>query len=495
MQSILNASLFVSASGIMSLVAGFVSSVVIARVLGAEGTGLTALAVWVAITAAIISSTGVPAIVLRYISRQENTAEAQNGLVNLLYRRFLWPVLLASTLFLAYGVGDYFFEGLNNALVWGIAGLICFAYAQGHYVIAADHGLGHFHKTAHKTAWGCALQIPVTIAGAVFFGPAGAMAGYLCRYLPQAFGLSAYKHPSRTEGIEITPQMVRYGQSNWLTIVLDTLVKTRVEFLFIGFFFTVTEVGYFAVGVTFSSLILQLSLYLAAGLTPGFGKLHDDHAREDLQLSYDRALRWLSLLLVPVSLGGAAVMPALIPLAFGQDFAAAIPIGTLLVLFALPQALSAVMLSAMLAFEHDRPLLLINIVFAGILVILNLVLVPVYGGVGAAIVRGLIGVFAFAFMLTYCQKALGLSVNLVAMAKLLVSGVACAATASIIVFFIDGLPGLLLAIPGAAFVYLAFLRLIKPFPRNDLNALGRLISDKFPCRVQPVALRALAILR
>ncbi len=142
MQSILSASLFVSASGIMSLIAGFISSVVIARLLGADGTGLTALALWVAITAAIVASTGMPAIVLRYISRQENSEEVRNGFVNLLHRRFVWPVLLASAAFIAYGAADYFFEGANTAFVWIIAGLICLAYAQGHYVIAADHGLG-----------------------------------------------------------------------------------------------------------------------------------------------------------------------------------------------------------------------------------------------------------------------------------------------------------------------------------------------------------------
>ena len=126
MQSILSASLFVSISGILSLFGGFVSSIIIARVLGAEGTGITALALWVGMTGAIVASMGIPAVLLRYISRQDDTAEARNGLVNLLYGRFLWPVLLVSGLFLGYAVHVYNSAGLNSALVWAIAGAVWF---------------------------------------------------------------------------------------------------------------------------------------------------------------------------------------------------------------------------------------------------------------------------------------------------------------------------------------------------------------------------------
>lgn len=494
MQSILNASLFVSLSGIMSLFAGFLSSVVIARFLGAEGTGLTAMALWVAMTGSIVASIGIPAVVLRYISRQEETAEARNGLVNLLYGKFIWPVLIMCGLFAGYGVYVYFTDGLNSAAVWVIAGLICLAYAQGHYVIAADHGLGDFYKTAQKTAFGCALQIPITIAGAFFFGPAGAMLGYLSRYVPQAFGLKAYQRPSRTEDIEITSQMIRYGQSNWLSNLLDTLVKTRIEFLFIGLFFSVTEVGYFAVAATFSSLIVQLSLYLAAGLTPGFGKLFDGNASEKLKISYDRSLRWLTIMLLPVSLGGAVIMPEVIPLAFGEDFLPAVSIAVALVLFALPQALYSVPLSAMLAFEKDRNVLYINAVAASGLVVLNLIFTPMFGGLGAAVIRGLVGFGVFAWLVVHCHKKLGLNIRFGLQLRIIFSGICCAIAAYSVLSLVSGFLGLIVTISVGAIVYLVSLRLTGSIPEEEVDIVHGAFEKYIPSSLKPFLKPAISFL-
>jgi len=490
MQSILSASFFVSASGLMSMIAGFFSSIVIARLLGADGTGLTAMALWVAITGAIVAGRGIPAVILRYISRQKETPGAQTGLVIQLYSKYIRLVFLVFSGFLLYGLYDYFTIDINNAFVWAIAGFICLTYAQSQFVIAADHGLGHFHKTAQKTAIGCALQLPVTIAGALFLGPAGAMLGYLVRYIPQAAGLREYRPKSGTVNVEITSQMIRYGQSNWISILLDTLIKTRVEFLFIGYFFTVVEVGYFAAGVTFSSLILQLSLYMAAGLTPSFGKFFDDGATEQLKLSYDRSIRWLSLLLLPVSLGGAVIMPDLIPLAYGEDFLPAIPVASILVLFSLPQALASVPLSAMLAFEKDRKLLYVNSIAAFTLIALNLVLTPMFGGLAAALIRGATGLATFLWLIYHCHARLGLAIKLSSLASTLLSGLACALSAYAILAELGGLPGLVLAIPTAALVYLIALRITKSIPEPELEIIGSALDTYVPARfralVKPV---------
>jgi O-antigen/teichoic acid export membrane protein len=494
MHSLISASLFVSTAGIISLIAGFLSSVVVARMLGAEGTGLTALALWVAITGAIVAGRGIPAVILRYVSRQKNTTEARNGLVKIYYFKYMWPVLFVSSLFLLYGVYTYYTVDTNSAFVWIIAGVTCIAYAQGHFVIASEHGLGQFYKAAKKTALGSMLQIPVTLAGALLFGPAGAMLGYLVRHLPQAFGLKQFRHPVRTQDAEISDQMVRYGNSNWISIILDSLIKTRVELLFIGLFFSVIDVGYFAAAVTFSSLILQLSFYMAAGLTPGFGKLFDDSATEQLKISYDRSLRWLSLLLLPVSLGGAAIMPELIPLAFGSDFLPAVPIAVILVFFSLPQALFSVPLAAMLAFENDRRLLFMNSIAAAGLIGLNLIFTPMYGGVGAAVIRGVIGVAIFVWLAVYCHRRLGLTIDLSGQIRILISGLACAATAYAILHQLGGLVGLVIAVPAAGLVYVLFLRLTKSIPAADLKIVQDTFDRHVPTRFKPILRPALSVL-
>ncbi|MBN9668755.1 lipopolysaccharide biosynthesis protein [Roseibium aggregatum] len=494
MKSLISAGFFVSAAGITSLAAGLVSSIAIARILGAEGTGLTALALWVALTAFAVANLGIPSTILRYISRIGKDESETRGFLRTLYGPYVVSLTLFTGAFFLYASWEFYEVNLNTAFVWFFAGLIFLAYSHGLLVIVSDHGLGHFHRTAWKTAAGCALQIPVTIAGALLFGPAGAMFGYLARHLPQMFGLSKYLRGGASEPVAISDQMRRYSRSIWASELLDQLVKTRIEFIFIGWFFSITELGFFAAGITFSSLILQLSVYLAAGLTPGFGKLYDDDAMDQLRLSYDRTLRWLTMLLLPISLGGAAIMSELIPLAFGQDFTATVPIAEILVLFSLPQALSSVPLAAMLALENDRKLLFINGVTVLVLVALNLTLTPIFGGIGAAWIRGVVGLSSFLWLIHHCRHALGFRISLAPYLRILVSGLACAGAAFVILREVHGVPGLAIAIPAGALAYLIALRLTKAIPGAEIEIMRDLLGKVTPAHLRKHALRLVSIL-
>ncbi|GAA0780112.1 lipopolysaccharide biosynthesis protein [Roseibium denhamense] len=472
MHSILSASLFVSAAGSLSLVAGFASSVIIARMLGPEGTGLTAFAFWLAMSGYAIAGLGIPAIVLRYNGRHHANGTPGYNFSKTVYPFFLLPVILFAAGLLLYSFLDPVSGSQTTSLVWLITAFVFLFYAHGHFMISINHSIGRYSQTTKTTALGCLFQLPATALGAYFFGAPGAMVGYLVRQVPLCAGLVTALSNGQWDSTAVTPQMKRYGFNNWLSSLLNIFLRTRVELLFIGVFFSVTEVGYFAVAMAFPSLIAQMSDYLSAGLTPTYGSLKDSEALEKLQLSYERALRGLALLLAPISFGGAAVVPELIPMVFGHEFGPAVLTSVLLIAFTLPQSLSAVPLSIMLAWEQDQRLLVLNCLAAVALVALNLAITPFFGGPGAALIKGGVGLVLFVYLLHHCQVRLGLQSSLGALGAIVASAAMCGFVAYAIVSALGGLAGLAVAIPAGALVYGVMLRLTRAIPADDLDVVS-----------------------
>ena len=102
MTSVLGSSLLNLAATLVSLVAGFLVSVITARVLGPAGSGLVAYAMWVIVCAAAVADRGFPQLVLRYVAAVSDRGDnAWAPLVRRAFTVFLPAVAVAFLLFLA----------------------------------------------------------------------------------------------------------------------------------------------------------------------------------------------------------------------------------------------------------------------------------------------------------------------------------------------------------------------------------------------------------
>ena len=496
MQSLISASIINTVAGMGSLVAGLVSTILIARILGADGTGSTAFALWLVFSATALADRGTPSILLRYMGRGSDTGTSGSGLARALYPSFLWPTIAAFACFLIYAVWAGLTETPGAGLLWAVTAVIFLIYAHGNLAIGAARGLNRFPEIARHTALGCILQIPVIAAGAYFFGVPGAMLGYLVRHLPQGLAIRSYLE-NKTDSAQntVTDQMWRYGRNSWIASALHVFVRTRIEFLFIGWFFTITEVGYFAAGMTFNSLIIQFAMYMLAGITPGFGRLHDTDNDAQFALSYQRALRWMSLILMPACFGGAAIMPELLPLMFGSEFVPAVHMSVVLTLFTFAQALSLIPLASIQAREKDQTMLYATAISAVILIGLNLAITPFYGGEGAAWVRAGVNIVTLAWLLWHGQKHLRLPAPLSGMLRIGFAAALCAGAAYGLLLIIPGLAGLCIAIPAAALTYLLALRVLRAIPNGDIDSLTTSLRRALPERASRIAVFLARMLR
>lgn len=491
MASLLKASLISTFAGVGSLVFGFASSVITARLLGAHGTGLVAFAIWIGTTASTVAGLGIQNILLRYMGAPVDGEPANLGLA----RALLWPFTLATIAATAgmlvwaayqWEVGDAEMTGVWIATA---AFSVIFAYAS--LSLSAARGMKDFAGSARQVAWGCLMQVPVVVIGAYFLGAAGALLGQMVRHLPTALALKTYvSGPPQQIGM-VTPAMRNFGRNTWFSSMIGLFVWTRIEFVFLGLNHQPVDIGYFAVGMTLAGLVVQLPEQMSAALMPYFGRHHDNDDLEQLQKSYARVFRWVGLFIFPICFGGAAIMPEFLPLLFGAEFIPAVPSATILIATACITAMTIFPSAMIAARERSDFFLWASPSMAVIMVVLLALVVPTGGAVGASIVRGIVHSLWLGLLCFYCWTRLSMKPPIWDLVKIGASAAVCAGVAYVIVEWRPDLLGLGLAIVAAALVYPVCLRLVSAIPADDVDVLGFNLGSALPAPLVRLSMRIL----
>lgn len=487
MSNLLKSSLTSLAATIVSLVAGFASNIIGARLLGPAGSGEVAYALWVATSAAVLADMGLPQTLLRNAGAMAGTGDGWKPLVRAALRAFTLSVLMVASGILIYAAMVYAYRGAGDAWFWGVTTLLFVSYAVSAFSMAVARGRNRFGQTAISTAVGGLLQVPLVLVGALTLGPAGALLGYVARYLPQAIQLRHYvDRASPASPRALTTEMLRYGRYMWLSDLIEILVLSRIEFLFLGFFFSATDIGYFAAGLGLAGLIEQVMLQISPALIVSFA---DAHARGDqaaLQNAYARVIRIVALVMLPIGFGGAAIMPALLPLIFGDAFRPAIPAACTLLSFVWIAGLSVIPWGMIGAAGRSGRLLRVQIVSGLSTIAILSLLVPLAGLEGAAASRAAIVTLTFVLLALTAWKTSGVTVPVLDLARNVLAAAICAAVAGTAVHLLGGAAGIAAAIPLGAIAYAVGIRLFRLIEPADGRMLMETVSTRLPRPSRPL---------
>ncbi|RYE39360.1 MAG: polysaccharide biosynthesis protein, partial [Hyphomicrobiales bacterium] len=234
MATLLTASLISTFAGVGSLVFGFASTVVTARMLGAHGTGLVAFAIWFATTAATVAGLGIQHIVLRYIGTPGNDDGREAGLARALLKPFNISTFVTTIGMLAWAAYQWSLSDAEATSVWIATAVFFVIFAYASIALSAARGTHDFADNTRQVFLGCVAQVPFVIVGAYFFGAAGALLGQMVRHLPTAFSLRKYVSGPPSPRERLTPAMYAYGRNNWFSRMIGLAIWTRIEFVFLG---------------------------------------------------------------------------------------------------------------------------------------------------------------------------------------------------------------------------------------------------------------------
>ncbi|MCX8995570.1 lipopolysaccharide biosynthesis protein [Rhizobiaceae bacterium BDR2-2] len=471
MGTVLKSSLVNLAATFVSMLAGFAVSILNARLLGPEGSGLAAFALWFAASLSALADRGMPQVLLRSLGASGSQPRTEwQAIARTAFSLFSGPVAAVGLATAAYGLWVWHDEGREPGLFWAMTLLLFLLYALSAFSTAAARGRGNFRETALSTVAGSLLQLPFIVAGALFFGAAGAIAGMAVRFVPQALRLRRYVRfaaPPRPESL--TPDMRRHARQMWLSDMIDVILVTRIELVLLGLLFSTTEMGYFAAAAVFAGLVGQLALQLSPSLVVGFSR---PGMTEDMQRTlFTQAMRLTALAVFPIGFGGAAIVPHLIPLVFGADFAPAGTAAALLLLSSAIGGIAVVPWTYLAATGGSGSLLRIMAGSAVTTVGFLAAAIWLAGLNGAALARILVEALTLTLLVNALAHRDGPVMPLATLIRTALAAGLCGLTAWATARALPGWPGVIAAIAAAIPAYLAGLRLFGLVTAGDARTL------------------------
>jgi O-antigen/teichoic acid export membrane protein len=328
-----NSLLYAAAGSHVETVLGVVTSIVIARSLGAEHYGLYALLlIWATLAQALVNS-GVTLGAQRFVAQAR--ARGQYGIAGKIARRLRsiqWAKTALGLLVVGIGLPIYGRAGESSVTLPVIVLVLASIAFRSQYTfnVSVCKGAGDFRGAAIVAWVGGGTNLVLVCVAAVILPSVN---GFLIAYaLSTAAFLATSWWRSRSylqdPGVVSIPPELQADVSRHLRVVtlstaLAQLASSQIEIFMLGLWAPAADVGYFrlgnmlaggAVGVVSGVVASVVLPYLSKAIAQG-----DAHAAR----AYLKLTRYLVLLAVPVVVVAAVLARTLVVTVYGTEFAMA----------------------------------------------------------------------------------------------------------------------------------------------------------------------------
>lgn len=192
-----------------------------------------------------------------------------------------------------------------------------------------------------------------------------------------------YLKNQTSERKDFTEEILRYSAPLFF-ICIGFIIATEVDTLMLGLLATDTEVGIYAVAKQIINKLPHLSFAIAMGSMPVFAKLNDGN-REKLRKLFYKLLKINALIFFIITTSILLFSWFFVPLIFGFEYTASVLPLQILTVYLFCNSFTP-FLDSFLDYQGLAKRRAINLSVAMVLnILLNLILIPLYGSVGAAV--------------------------------------------------------------------------------------------------------------
>lgn len=463
-------SAFSAIGGLLVSLSGLASTVIIARVLGVENAGLVAFAVWIAFTGASLADAGISTSLTRYVPELRSSGREAQGeaFAAAMFRIFGITLALAiSALLLAW----HWMPGTIEPKAWLLICALTAIQAFATIFTAYLKGRHQFDRLAKLSFGASLIQLVVVTAGVVSLGVNGALLGYVAgALLPGALALKLLV-PKPQISPDLKRRVFSFALLNWVTAVISGIVWFRAELFFLQISWGLETVGLFSVGLALANVATLVPALLLGALLPHFSSQIGRRETREMRATYVAASRLIGLLVFPICFGAAAICPVLVPMLYGQQFAAAIPSAMIVVAGSVIGIAAATNTNVIISLERIPLMLSANVLGLLLMVVGGLAVVPHYGAEGAAVTRVVVQTVVVGVEFLYVVYWLGFEAPLAALLKAAGAALVSAGSAYLCVALVGGPASLFVAVPLGAAIYLLAIRVLLACDPSDRRLL------------------------
>ena len=462
-------------ASVITLPLGFVIIVLLGRYLGAGDLGLYRMTSTIYGIAMLFATIGIPAAMVKYVAEFKNDRTKLNQMVSsgIITSLFLGIGFIALFYFTSgIFVGIFNMPGLSG-LTKILSPIFPFALVGG-ALLGLLNGLREMKKYATATIVQSVLMVIITVSLIYYgFGVAGAVIGIVlssvgnCLYL--IFVSRNYFEITFSEYVSTTKKMLRFGAQMFASNAAN-LLANHADILFIGYFLTTKDVGYYSVAISIAALLLLVPQAVQIITYPATSEYWSENNNAALNRMVDKSMKYCTCILLFLGLCVGFFAKNIVITLFGNDFIYAVSPLLVLLIARVIRGGTTVSIGGTLA-GAGRPDLALKFNIFGLItnVALNILLIPTFGILGAAIATSTSLLLGVALYLFFVIKLLSITIDVKWYLK--ATGITLAA----IILFLIGMKMITIYLVGGLilciFMVLIFKFLITKEDRNFLNSL------------------------
>jgi len=262
--------------------------------------------------------------------------------------------------------------------------------------------------------------------------------------------------------------VMKYSSFLYAYAIMNVLLGQQLDIILLGRFQPDAEIGFYFIGYNLSYLGVSIfNLALAGGITlTFFSELYTKKDYEGLRKTYTVFFQYNYFTIIPIAVGGIIVGKELIELLYPLDYVAALPVLTIFFVSFCVIKLGGITSTFMSAMERERALVASRTIFGISNLALNLVLIPEYGAVGAAIGTSIAGILGVSYESYVVHKLVSPDYPTRFLGKVLlaslVMGVVVLGAKTFLGGTVFGTNSVIILLPLGLVVYLVVVKLLKP---------------------------------
>ena len=383
------------AGSLWNVVLSYAFKVYVSRVLGASAMGFYALGQSLIQILSTIASLGLPRTLARWVAVYQGTGREGNIrplIVRAVAVVFCGTSLLGASLFLGREIlaRQVFHEpGLEEYLPW-FALLLPLAALSA---LLGEYLRGH-QEVARRTLIGQFIQLPLWVAATFgLFQLGWRLEGYVGAEILASLGawvllgrVALQRTPPAAAGTPLLqplePEVRSYaGTMMWLNLV--AYLSHRFDVVLLGILLSSDQVGIYSIALAASSFVPTLLAAVNSIFGPVISELHTRGQHDLLSRLFQTTTKWVFGFTFPLVAVLQGFAPALMGV-FGTEFRAGGPVLALLALAHLFNVGTGSVGILLVMSGHQKLELRSSVLITGLTLVLHLLLIPIWGILGAA---------------------------------------------------------------------------------------------------------------
>jgi O-antigen/teichoic acid export membrane protein len=478
---------FSGARLLITMGASMATSAIIARNLGPANVGLYSYTIWIVGTLGTLANIGIPAALTKYVS--EYLGKDEVGTAVQVAKRLLLTQLMVASGVAAATACFMFFKTPYRSIV-GLAAVMLFAQALQQSLGSALIGVQRFDRLAliglyvalaSVTSVAVAALLHAGVLGMLWATLGGLAVGIWLYY--RAVAKFLLKLSSSVELLPRAPDVFgrirTFSATVSYVLLLDTIVWQRSEVLFLKWYSTLAQIGFYTLAYSVVSKLSDVASTFSNILLPLYSESYGRSGLREIRSVLVSALKYLQILMVPLCLMSAVIATPLVELMYGREFLPVVRPLQLLFVGLSFTSVGVVISPLLLGTENQSVIAKWGTAVAVLNIALDLVLIPKYAALGASIANCTAQIAGVLGGVIYVVRYMRVTIPWKSTSRIYSAAfVAVASTAYLVRQPNLGRASLLGCVLVGALLYLCLLLVTGELGRRDFIALKQALMTK-----------------